>query len=208
MVEGAISGNVIRNAKHAGIQVTSGNTSPGAATGNTVLVDINENQITAEMTQFDGINVIGGFASNEDADSPSANNVVTANISGNDIQESQSGSITVTGGFGNRSQSIQNSATVDIHDNVIAKSKYAAIRAAGGWSASESTAEVMIANNTVTNAGSNGIEINGGTARDRDTNSQGARHNTATGTIQGNTVRGGPILILLCSADLMPRKER
>lgn len=190
MLAGTISGNIIRNTGKLGIAVAAGDTGQGATTGNTVVVDIEENHIDAEMAQFGGIIVFGGNSSNQDANSPSTNNMVTATIAGNEVQNSPSTGISVAGSLGQISIAVQNSATVDIHDNAIEKSKLAAIQAAGGWSASDSMAEVMIANNTATSAGSNGIEVDGGTAQDRGDNNQGASSNTAMGTIQGNTVQG------------------
>jgi hypothetical protein len=190
IVEGTINGNFIHNAKNGGIEVVAGQTFQGTATRNSVIANIQDNQVDGGSTEGTAITVAGGASSIEDTSSPITKNTTIASISGNEVQESRGGGISITGSFGNQSLSIQNHSTADVYDNLIKKSKYTAILAAGGWSASESTAEVMISNNTVVNTEQNGIEINGGTARDRGNNQQGAASNTALGTIQGNTVQG------------------
>ena len=188
-IDGIISGNVIFNARLDGIGLTAGSTIQGTATGNTIIAQISDNQINASISQYGGIGILGGYGSTENANSVIAKNMVTTTIQGNDIRESLSHGISVSGGISNVGPATQNYGTAVIQNNAISKSKYDAILAAGGWSASESTTEVMIANNTVTDSGNNGIEINGGTARNLGSNHQGASSNTAMGTVQGNTVQ-------------------
>jgi hypothetical protein len=155
------------------------------------LVSINDNQIDAEKAQDGGIIIFGGVGNEKETNAVNGNNIVTALVSGNKVDNPASCGICAAGGLGLSPtvQATRNHVTVDIKDNTVTQAKYQAIIAAGGWSASESTAEVMIANNTVTGSGGNGIEVNGGTAQDRGDNRQGASSNTAMGTIQGNTVQ-------------------
>jgi hypothetical protein len=188
MVEGTISENTISNIRHTGISVRAGTTSQGASTGNTVVAQIHNNQIIADTAIRGGITITGASGTTEDM-SLTTKNMVIVNVQGNEIRDSLGPGIFITGGFGHVGPTTQNYATGEIQNNSILKSKNAAILASGGWSASESIAEVKIANNTVMDTGSNGIEINGGTARDLGNNRQGASSNTAIGTVQDNTVQ-------------------
>ena len=189
-VEGVINGNSIRNTKAGGVLTTAGNTTRGEAKSNTLIVDIQENQIAAETSRNEAIGILGGFGTTAEGTSVTTRNTVTVAVEGNDIRDASGNGMSISGSTGAVGPTTQNFATTVIQGNVISNSKQAAILAAGGWSASDSTAEVMIANNTVTNSGNSDILISGGTARDLGNNNQGASSNTAMGTVQGNTVQG------------------